>query len=95
MITIVATGRVRDGSFEALEAIVRELVGASRSEEGNVSYDFYTDLTDPAKFTFIEVWRDQAAIDSHNATAHFQGFVKRAEPLFASPLEVALCRKFI
>ena len=93
MITIVARGSVREDGIADLERLALELVEASRSEEGNVSYDFYADLADPAKFTFIEVWKDRDAIDLHNATAHFQSFVERTGPLFAGPLEIALCRK--
>lgn len=93
MITIVAKGAARAESAGDLEKLALDLVRASRSEEGNVSYDFYTDLADPAKFTFIEVWKDQAAIESHNATPHFQRFVEKAGPLFAGPLEITLYRK--
>jgi quinol monooxygenase YgiN len=93
MITIVARGSVLPERVAEFERLALDLVGASRDEAGNDSYDFYTDLADAASFTFIEVWRDQAAIDVHNATPHFQGFVAAAGPLFAGPLEIALCRK--
>jgi quinol monooxygenase YgiN len=93
MITIVAKCSVSPEKVEDLVALARDLVQASRNEAGNVSYDFYADLADPAKFTFIEVWQDQAAIDFHNATPHFLGFVERAGPMFAGPLEIGLCRK--
>ena len=93
MITIVAKGAAREESAGDLERLALDLVRASRSEAGNVSYDFYADLAEPAKFTFIEVWKDQAAIESHNATPHFQGFVEKAGPLFAGPLEITLYRK--
>jgi quinol monooxygenase YgiN len=93
MITIVAKCSVSPEKVEDLVALARDLVQASRGEAGNVSYDFYADLADPAKFTFIEVWQDQAAIDFHNATPHFLGFVERAGPMFAGPLEIGLCRK--
>ncbi|HIH04259.1 MAG TPA: antibiotic biosynthesis monooxygenase [Methanoregulaceae archaeon] len=93
MITIVARGSVQADRVADLERLAVDLVEASRNEEGNVSYDFYADLADPAKFTFIEVWKDRDAIDLHNATSHFQGFVERAGPLFDGPLDIALCRK--
>ena len=93
MITIVAKCTARAESTRDLEKLALDLVRASRSEAGNVSYDFYADLAEPAKFTFIEVWKDQAAIESHNATPHFQGFVEKAGPLFAGPLEIGLYRK--
>lgn len=93
MITIVARASVQADKVENLVDLALSLVKASRSEAGNVSYDFYADLADPAKFTFVEVWKDQAAIDLHNATPHFQGFVEKAGPLFAGPLDIALYRK--
>ena len=93
MITIVARCSVKADKVEDLVELALDLVKASRSEAGNVSYDFYADLADPAKFTFVEIWKDQAAIDLHNATPHFRGFVDKAGPLFAGPLDIALYRK--
>lgn len=93
MITIVARGSVQADRVADFERLALDLVEASRSEEGNVSYDVFADLADPAQFTFIEVWKDREAIDIHNATSHFQGFVESAGPLFAGPLEISLCRK--
>lgn len=93
MITIVARCSVKPDTADEFMKIARGLVEASRSEDGNVSYDLYVDLADPAKFTFIEVWKDRAAIDSHNETPHFRDFGERAGPLFAGPLDIALYRK--
>lgn len=93
MITIVARCSVKPEKTDEFMKVALDLVDASRGEEGNVSYDLYADLTDPAKFTFIEIWRDRAAIDAHNGTAHFKGFGERAESLFAGPLDIALYRR--
>ncbi|MDN7012847.1 antibiotic biosynthesis monooxygenase [Methanoculleus sp. FWC-SCC3] len=93
MITIVAKCSAKAGKAEELIPLALNLVDSSRKEEGNVSYNFYADAADPAKFTFIEVWKDQAAIDYHNKTPHFQGFVAKADPLFAGPLDIALYQK--
>ncbi|KAF5046742.1 putative monooxygenase YcnE [anaerobic digester metagenome] len=93
MITIVASGSIQPDRAAELRKLALDLVAGSRNEEGNVSYDFYEDLADPAKFTFIEVWKDQAAIDSHHATPHFQGFVEKAGQLFAGPLSIGLYRR--
>jgi quinol monooxygenase YgiN len=93
MITIVARGSVQADRVADLERLALDLVRASRSEAGNVSNNFYEELEDPAKFTFIEVWKDRAAIDSHNTAPHFQRFVAAAGPLFAGPLAIALYRR--
>jgi quinol monooxygenase YgiN len=93
MITIIATGRVKPEGIDALRGLVMDLVSRSRAEAGNVSYDFYQVLADPAKFAFVEVWQDQAAIDSHMASPHFQGCMANAGPLWDGPLEIGLYRK--
>ncbi|ACL18023.1 putative quinol monooxygenase [Methanosphaerula palustris] len=93
MMTIVARCSVKADKVEDLVELAQDLVKASRSEAGNISYDFYADLADPTKFTFVEVWKDQAAIDLHNTTPHFRGFVDKAGPLFAGPLDITLYRK--
>lgn len=95
MITIVAECNVKPDKTDDFLKIARGLVEASRDEEGNVSYNLYADLKDPAKFTFIENWKDQAAIDSHNATAHFLDFGAKAGPLFTGPLDIALYQRVI
>ena len=95
MITIVAESSVKPDKTDDFLKIARDLVEASRGEEGNVSYVLYADLKDPAKYTFIENWKDQAAIDSHNATAHFLDFGARAGPLFTGPLDIALYQRVI
>jgi quinol monooxygenase YgiN len=93
MITIVAKCQVKPETGDDIIKLALDLVTASRKEEGNISYDFYADVSDSHRFTFIEVWKDQEAINSHNKTAHFQNFVAKAAPLFAGPLDIALYNK--
>ena len=93
MISIIAKCQGKPEMIDNLIKHAHELVIASRKEEGNISYDFYADISDSDKFTFIEVWKDQEAIDIHNETPHFQNFVAKAGPLFAGPLDIALYNK--
>ncbi|WP_080905718.1 putative quinol monooxygenase [Parabacteroides sp. Marseille-P3160] len=73
---IVAAVIIKPEHKEELLKIFQEVVKETRKEEGNVSYGLYENVSDPNKYTFIEVWKSQAAIDSHNASKHFQAFVK-------------------
>ena len=93
MITIVARGSAQADRVENLADLARDLVKASRSEAGNVSYDFYATSRTPRSSRSSRSGNDQAAIDLHNASPHFRGFVERAAPLFAGPLDIALYRK--
>ncbi|OAV75579.1 putative monooxygenase ycnE [Bacteroidales bacterium Barb7] len=58
--------------IEAFQAVVSE----TRKESGNISYNLYQDINDPLKFTFVEEWKSQDAIQSHSASEHFQTFAK-------------------
>lgn len=93
MISIIAKCQGKPEMVDDLTKLALDLVIASRKEEGNISYNFYADINDPSRFTFIEVWKDQEAIDIHNETPHFQDFVAKAGPLFAGPLDIALYNK--
>mgnify|MGYP000827997105 FL=1 len=63
MIKITAKSIVKAGAREEFIATARELVENSRAEAGNVSYHLYEDIDDPNILTFIEEWKDQAAVD--------------------------------
>ncbi|MGA4632402.1 putative quinol monooxygenase [Pseudomonas solani] len=62
------------GQAEAVEAALRELVAASRSEPGCLQYDLHRDRADALRFVMLETWRDTAALEAHKATAHYRHF---------------------
>jgi len=88
MITIVAHCIIKKEAIDEFLKCTEPLLKGSKSEAGNVSYDLFADLSSPEKFTFLETWKDQKAIDEHNASAHFQAFVAAAGPLFAGDLDI-------
>jgi quinol monooxygenase YgiN len=75
MIKIIARNTVLEGKKEEFILLVKELVEKSRAEEGNISYDLWEDIKNPNVITFIEEWKDQRAIEIHNATEHFTRIV--------------------
>lgn len=75
-VKIVALLTVKPEYRDELAAGFANLVRASRAEAGNNSYDLHQEIGNPNKFVFIESWKSQAAVDEHNASAHFQAFVK-------------------
>jgi len=56
------------------EALVREVLGGfvapTRLEEGCLRYDLFVDLSDGRKFTFIEEWTSQEALQKHSQSSH-------------------------
>jgi len=77
MIKIVAKMLVKADKVEEFKATAKELVEKSRAEAGNVFYSLNMSTTNPRLLAFIECWKDQAAIDIHNATEHFTGILPK------------------
>ena len=81
MITIIASFNVKPECVEAFHAMAMECVAASRKEDGNSSYHLYTGKNDNTKFFFVENWKDDNAIQLHNASEHFMKFAGAFMPL--------------
>ncbi|WP_261305648.1 putative quinol monooxygenase [Paenibacillus andongensis] len=88
MIIIHAEFKVDPGKHEAFLNEIQPLIAASRAEVGNISYDLLKDTEIENKFIMVEVWQDQAAIASHNASDHFTSFVGQAGNFLIAPLQV-------
>lgn len=76
---IIAVIAVKAVYRKEMEEILHTVVDGTRKEEGNISYDLHQDCQNPLKYTILEVWKSQAAIDLHNESAHFKAFVKAIE----------------
>ena len=77
-IHLVVTLQVKPGHLDRLKQATAELVAASRQEAGCVSYGAaYAE--DGVTAYIIEHWKDQAALDAHNKTAHFIDGVKKLQ----------------
>ncbi|MDD2436830.1 MAG: putative quinol monooxygenase [Massilibacteroides sp.] len=78
-IRIAAIVTLKDAAFAAdFEKVAAEVVAGSRAEEGCVYYELGKSTT-PLTYAFIEVWKSQDAINTHNETPHFKAFVKAIE----------------
>lgn len=76
---IVAVIVVKAAYQDELENVFHTVVDETRKEAGNVSYDLHQDCKNPLKYTILEVWKSQTAIDEHNASAHFKAFAAAIE----------------
>jgi quinol monooxygenase YgiN len=54
--------------------VLRSLRDASRAEPGCVCFDVSQSVDDAGTFVLYEEWRDQAALDEHYKTDHFNRF---------------------
>ena len=75
---LFVTLQAKPGQMEALQQAIAGLVAGSRQEAGCVSYGAaYAE--DGVTAYIVEHWKDQAALDAHNKTAHFIEGVKKLQ----------------
>jgi len=67
---VAGTVRVPPENVAGLRPHMAEMLAASRAEDGCAAYSYAEDVTEPGLIHVFEVWRDQAALDAHFATAH-------------------------
>jgi quinol monooxygenase YgiN len=93
MLKIVASASIKPECKAQFIETARPLIEASRAEEGNISYALHESITDPNTMAFIEVWKDQDAIDLHNKTEHFTTICPKFADFFASPMSGTIYRE--
>ncbi|MDR0995921.1 MAG: antibiotic biosynthesis monooxygenase [Tannerella sp.] len=76
ILVIVAHVTVKKAEQAAVEKAFQDVVAATHKDAGNIDYNLYQDVKDPLKYTFIEYWKSQSAINAHNASPAFQAFTK-------------------
>jgi quinol monooxygenase YgiN len=80
-IKIVAILTAKPGKLDELTTLLASMVQASRAEPGNLRYDLWRDQADANRFVLDELYKDQAAIDAHKASAHFQSYLGKINAL--------------
>ncbi|MCH5210977.1 MAG: antibiotic biosynthesis monooxygenase [Oscillospiraceae bacterium] len=81
MITIIAKFSVYSDKIEEFKKCAINVTRETRKEKGNLAYKIYQDRHDPSKFTFIEEWLNDTAIEQHNNAKHFIKFIEDIKPL--------------
>ena len=82
MIALAANMRAKAGKEEELAAVMSGLVKAVRAAEpGALAYTLHRSLKDPRAFLVYEKYRDQAALNAHLTSAHFQEASRKLKDL--------------
>lgn len=76
IIAVVAEWRAQPGQEATVHRLMLQAAAAVRQHEpGNLQYVGHQDAADPARFLFYEQYADQAALDAHRDSAHYQELV--------------------
>ncbi|GBU08387.1 antibiotic biosynthesis monooxygenase [Bacteroidales bacterium] len=73
---IVASIVAKDNAGSEILSALHNVADNSRQEMGCISYVVHQDVSDPLRFTILEIWKSQEAIDTHNNSPHFDAFKK-------------------
>jgi autoinducer 2-degrading protein len=74
-VVLAVTWVANEGESEAVADLLRRLLPLSRAEPGCLQYDAYREPDDESSFFLFERYVDQAALDAHAASPHFQELV--------------------
>jgi quinol monooxygenase YgiN len=74
-LVVTAFWEAKPGEAEAVAGIVREFLPQAQREAGVQAFQIHRSTSDPAKFFFYEVFRDEAAFADHQQTDHFKSLI--------------------
>ena len=70
-----ARWRALEGKEDLIAEVLRTMTPLSRAEPGCLFYQPHRSVDDPRLFFIYEQYADQAAVDAHRASPHFQEHV--------------------
>ena len=85
---VIALLRARPGREAELRTLARSLLTPTRAEPGCLRYVLVEDPDDPAMFTFVEEWVDEAALEAHLQTPHLRNALARYDELLDGALDL-------
>src|SRR5262245_2848649 len=72
---VTAFWEASPGEEEAVEVILSRFARQAQEEPGVETFVIHRSRSDPSKFFFYEVFKDEAAFAAHQQTAHFRTLI--------------------
>ena len=94
-IVIVARFLAKAGREHDLLEALQALMVPTRREQGCIRYELNQQADNARVLTYIEKFRDQAAVDLHASTDYIAGFFKDAAPALAETIDVTYHREIL
>ncbi len=91
-ISIFATISPRPEHRDAVEQALRVMVAQSRAEPGNLRYDLFIRDGETLAFDLFELYVDEAAVQAHRQSPHYQAYRAATADWLAAPTQVRLAR---
>ena len=84
-VRVVARDHLKPECKEEAFKLLKELIEATRKEEGNISYQYCQDVNDPYYFAMIECWETEEALQAHLKSEHFTRIIPKLGGMYAEP----------
>ena len=91
MYAVVVPLKVKPEMREKFLAAALDDSSCSLQEPGCLRFDVLQDNTDPNRFFFYEVYRDEDAFKAHQASAHYPRWRAAAAEVLAEPTSASRC----
>lgn len=91
MIVLIAKNTVKEEKKEEFLRLAAILAEESRKEPGCCSYELVQDTAEEMVYYFVEKYQDEAALEAHRGSEHFQKYVPELGALRTKPSEVSKC----
>jgi quinol monooxygenase YgiN len=88
MIIVTAMMYVKPGNKDAFILEAKDLISATRQEEGCISYNLLASTEDDDVLVMLERWEDMDSLDKHMETRHFKQFGATIKHLLAKEIDI-------
>ena len=87
MIVLAVTWKSHAGREAEVVKVFRKLTEESRREPGCLMYQVHQHKDDPRQFLVYEQYKDEAALDAHRNSPHFQEYARQQLPALGERVE--------
>jgi quinol monooxygenase YgiN len=88
MIIVTAMIHIKTGKKEAFILEAKDLISASRKEDGCINYNLLSNIEDENALVMLEQWEDIDSLKKHMKTNQFLQFEVTIEPLLAKGVDI-------
>jgi len=81
---------VMNARIDEAEALIRQHAADSKKDPGVVRYEAIQETARRNHFTVVEIWKDQAALEAHEAAAYTRQYREKIQPMLGGPLDSRL-----
>jgi (4S)-4-hydroxy-5-phosphonooxypentane-2,3-dione isomerase len=83
---------VKPDHLDDFQLATVENASHSVQEPGCARFDVIQQIDDPARFVFVEIYRDDQALAAHRESPHYRAWVERVADMLAEPRTRAVYR---